>query len=76
MLRFLKGYVLRGGFLDGAHGFMVAVLSAMGAAMKYIKLWEINLDQGDEDAPEPARQPGEPGEGEPDRAAADPASTA
>jgi len=41
-LRFLKGYVIRGGFLDGAHGLMIALLAAMGAAMKYIKLWELS----------------------------------
>jgi len=40
-LRFLRAYVLRGGFLDGAHGFMIAVLSAYGAFAKYAKLWEL-----------------------------------
>lgn len=40
--RFFKGYVLRGGFLDGAHGFMIATLAAFGAALKYIKLWELH----------------------------------
>lgn len=41
-LRFLKGYVLRGGFLDGTHGFLIAMLAAMGAALKYAKLWELH----------------------------------
>jgi glycosyltransferase involved in cell wall biosynthesis len=40
-LRFLRGYVLRGGFMDGPHGFMIAVLSAYGAFAKYAKLWEL-----------------------------------
>ena len=39
--RFIKGYILRAGFLDGAHGFIIACLSAYGAALKYIKLWEL-----------------------------------
>jgi glycosyltransferase involved in cell wall biosynthesis len=42
-LRFLKGYFLRGGFLDGTHGLMIALLSAFGALMKYGKLWELSL---------------------------------
>lgn len=42
-LRFMKGYVVKGGFLDGAHGFMIARLAAYGAALKYIKLWELHL---------------------------------
>jgi len=41
VLRFLRGYILRGGFLDGAHGFMIAVLSSYGAFAKYAKLWEL-----------------------------------
>lgn len=39
-LRFLKGYVFRGGILDGAHGLIIALVSAFGVAMKYAKLWE------------------------------------
>lgn len=41
MLRFLKGYVLKGGFLDGAHGLVVAVLSSYGVFAKYAKMWEM-----------------------------------
>lgn len=40
-LRFMKAYVLRGGFLDGRRGFLIALISAFGVAMKYAKLWEI-----------------------------------
>jgi len=40
-LRFLRGYILRGGFMDGSHGFIIAVLSAHGAFAKYAKLWEL-----------------------------------
>lgn len=42
-LRFLKGYFLRAGFLDGGRGFVIASLAAYGAALKYIKLWELHL---------------------------------
>lgn len=45
-LRFLKGYVLRGGFLDGTRGLVIATISAFGAAMKYVKLWELHLRRG------------------------------
>ena len=45
MFRFIKGYVLRGGFLDGAHGFMIATMAAYGAFLKYAKLWELTVRQ-------------------------------
>ncbi|MCC7081069.1 MAG: glycosyltransferase family 2 protein [Burkholderiales bacterium] len=35
---FLRTYVLRGGFLDGRHGFMLAVSNAEGTYYKYAKL--------------------------------------
>ena len=43
--RFLRGYFLKAGFLDGTHGFIIALLSAFGAFMKYAKLWELSLRQ-------------------------------
>ncbi|MFO7604411.1 MAG: glycosyltransferase family 2 protein [Gammaproteobacteria bacterium] len=36
---FLKMYVLRGGFLDGRQGFLLAVLSAHSTFVKYADLW-------------------------------------
>ena len=39
--RFFSMYVLRGGFLDGAAGVLVAVLAAMSVAAKYARLWEL-----------------------------------
>ena len=42
-LRFLRGYFMRAGFLDGAQGFVIALASAYGAYMKYAKLWELTL---------------------------------
>jgi glycosyltransferase involved in cell wall biosynthesis len=43
--RFLKGYILRGGFLDGAHGFMIAVTCSFGVFIKYAKQWELARKQ-------------------------------
>lgn len=34
---FLRTYVLKRGFLDGAHGFMLAVSNAEGSYYRYIK---------------------------------------
>lgn len=34
---FLRGYIMKGGFLDGKHGFMLAVSNAAGCFYKYAK---------------------------------------
>ncbi|MCC5846611.1 MAG: glycosyltransferase family 2 protein [Verrucomicrobia bacterium] len=39
-MRFIKGYFIKAGFLDGLRGFIIAVVVAYGVAMKYAKLWE------------------------------------
>lgn len=39
---FLKMYIFRRGFLDGLHGFVLAVFSSVYVFAKYSKLWEIN----------------------------------
>ncbi len=39
---FLKMYIFRAGFLDGLHGFILAVLSSAYVFTKYCKLWELN----------------------------------
>jgi len=59
-LRFFKGYVVKRGFLDGWHGFAIAVISSFGAFMKYAKLWELALRQkGDfKELPDPGHGPG------------------
>ena len=38
--RFVRGYLLRGGFSKGLPGFVVSVSSAYYVFMKYAKLWE------------------------------------
>lgn len=40
-LRFLKAYVLRGGFLDGKAGLLVSLLTAVYAAAKDARIWEM-----------------------------------
>lgn len=39
--RFLKMYVIRGGFLDGYHGAVLCGLGAMSVFTKYAKLWNL-----------------------------------
>ena len=39
--RFFSMYVLRGGFLDGAAGVIVAALAAMSVCAKYARLWAL-----------------------------------
>ena len=41
LARFLLTYVARGGFLDGAAGYHMAVNHAYAAYKKYAKLWEV-----------------------------------
>jgi glycosyltransferase involved in cell wall biosynthesis len=40
--RFVRGYVLRGGFLDGAAGAAVAWARAYEAYVRYARLWELS----------------------------------
>ena len=39
--KFLKMYILQAGFLDGRHGLMLALNSAYGVYLKYVKLWQL-----------------------------------
>lgn len=39
---FIKMYFLKLGFLDGFHGFILAVFSSLYVFTKYCKLWELN----------------------------------
>ncbi|MBN1426214.1 glycosyltransferase family 2 protein [Candidatus Fermentibacteria bacterium] len=40
--KFIKMFFLRGGFLDGKVGFVLAENSAFGVYLKYLKLWELS----------------------------------
>ncbi len=44
-LRFLTMYIWRRGFLDGAHGAIVAALASVSVAAKYARLWELTLQE-------------------------------
>jgi hypothetical protein len=39
LFAFLRTYVLRAGFLDGAEGFLLAVANAEGSFYRYMKVW-------------------------------------
>ncbi len=41
--RFIKGYFLRAGFLDGRHGLAIALMASYGSFLKYAKQWELGL---------------------------------
>lgn len=41
ILRFIRDYIFRGGFLDGKQGFIICVLSSYYVFMRYARLWEI-----------------------------------
>lgn len=51
-LKFLKMYVLKQGFREGAAGFIVAVLGSLYVFLKYAKLWELRASLW-KDAPAP-----------------------
>ncbi|MBN1557183.1 MAG: glycosyltransferase family 2 protein, partial [Lentisphaerae bacterium] len=40
--RFLRGYVLRRGFMDGLPGLIIAATVSYGVFAKYAKLWELH----------------------------------
>ncbi|MBC7903970.1 MAG: glycosyltransferase family 2 protein [Gemmatimonadaceae bacterium] len=42
---FIKSYLLRGGFLDGGKGWLIARTSAYYTYMKYQLLWKLNRNQ-------------------------------
>ncbi len=47
-LRFVKAYLLQGGFLDGTHGLAVCMLTAMYTVAKDVRVWEVGLDEARE----------------------------
>jgi len=44
--RFLTMYLLKGGFMDGARGLVLACLAAASVMAKYARLWERGLREG------------------------------
>lgn len=54
VLRFLKMFVLRRGFLEGHHGAVLCGLAACSVFVKYAKLWQLQrLAAGHSDKPTP-----------------------
>lgn len=49
LVRFIKCYFLKCGFLDGKAGFIIATCNAFGVFLKYAKLWELqsNINTSD-----------------------------
>ncbi|MGE5401891.1 MAG: glycosyltransferase family 2 protein [Ignavibacteriales bacterium] len=45
---FFKMYILKAGFLDGLHGFILAIFSSAYVFTKYCKLWEMKKEKGKE----------------------------
>lgn len=41
LIKFIKTYVIKLGFLDGARGFVLALLSGFNSTLKYLKLWSL-----------------------------------
>ncbi len=41
--RFVRGYILKAGFLDGKRGLLIALISSFSVFIKYTKLWERHL---------------------------------
>jgi len=48
--RFVRAYLLKGGFRDGVPGFVVAAATAFHVFLKYAKLWELGQGAGAEPA--------------------------
>ena len=46
--RFVRCYVIRLGFMDGIPGLIIAVASSFGTFIKYAKMWERQINTGDE----------------------------
>jgi glycosyltransferase involved in cell wall biosynthesis len=38
---FIQSYIFKRGFLDGLHGFILAIMHAYAAFARYVKLWEL-----------------------------------
>lgn len=47
--KFLRNYLLEGGWRMGARGFVLSAVAAFYVFLKYAKLWEAGLPEGDDD---------------------------
>lgn len=46
LVTFLRAYVVKRGFLDGLHGFVLARLHAQATFLKHVKLWDLHRERG------------------------------
>jgi glycosyltransferase involved in cell wall biosynthesis len=60
--RFVRGYVFRAGWREGIRGLIIALLGSMEVAIKYAKLWELELTRSGRGAKLPGKPPGSGGE--------------
>lgn len=44
--KFLRDYFIKRGFLDGVHGFTIAIISSHENFLKYVKLWFLQNENG------------------------------
>ncbi|OQP50635.1 hypothetical protein A4H97_01995 [Niastella yeongjuensis] len=42
LMTFIQSYIFKRGFLDGLHGFILAIMHAYAAFARYVKLWELS----------------------------------
>ena len=52
MSAFFRKYIAQRGFLDGREGFLLSTMSALGNAMLYLKIYEIQLKERGKQKPE------------------------
>ncbi|QKM64414.1 LPS biosynthesis protein [Polynucleobacter tropicus] len=45
---FFRTYILKAGFLDGKHGFALAISNGEGSYYRYMKIWLLELDKQNE----------------------------
>jgi len=58
LTRFMKMYVVRMGFLDGVHGLVLSMLGAFTVYLKYARLWEMQILEGNREVPAPVEAAG------------------
>ncbi|HJZ77188.1 MAG TPA: glycosyltransferase family 2 protein [Vicinamibacterales bacterium] len=61
-LAFLRNYVLRGGFRDGAIGFVISRMNAYYVFLKFAKLWELQRGMAAGKQPQSAQSTQNPGD--------------
>lgn len=54
--RFVRGYIIKAGFLDGKRGFLIAAFNTFGVIIKYAKLWEQGLQEEQNRQKHPERE--------------------